>query len=54
MGSGAGWDSTGALGFDDDGAGFSYIGALVTFEVLMVSFALTENARLRRIAGDVT
>ena len=36
------WGSADALGFDDDGARFSYIGALVTFEVLMVSFELTE------------
>ncbi len=43
----------GVVGFDYDGARFSHIGALVTFEVLMVSFALTEDARLRRIAGAV-
>ena len=43
----------GALGFDYDGARFSHIGALVTFEVLMASFALTADARLRRIAGVV-
>ena len=43
----------GALGFDYDGARFSHIGALVTFEVLLASFALTHDARLRRIAGAV-
>ncbi len=43
----------GAVGFDFDGARFSHIGALVTFEVLMASFALADDARLRRIAGAV-
>ena len=43
----------GALGFDYDGARFSHVGALVTFEVLVASFALTQDARLRRIAGAV-
>ena len=46
--------STGALGFDDDSAHFSPSGARDTFEVLMVSFVLTEDARLRRIAGALT
>ncbi len=43
----------GALGFDYDGARFSHVGSLVTFEVLMASFALTGDASLRRIAGAV-
>ena len=43
----------GALGFDYDGARFSHVGTLVTFEVLMASFGLTGDARLRRIAGAV-
>ena len=43
----------GALGFDYDGARFSHVGALVSFEVLLASFALAGDARLRRIAGAV-
>ena len=43
----------GALGFDYDGARFSHVGTLVTFEVLLASFGLTGDARLRRIAGAV-
>ena len=43
----------GALGFDYDGARFSPVGALVSFEVLLASFALAGDARLRRIAGAV-
>ena len=43
----------GALGFDYDGARFSHVGTLVSFEVLMASFALAGDARLRRIAGAV-
>ena len=43
----------GALGFDYDGARFSHVGALVSFEVLLASFALTGDARLRRMAGAV-
>ena len=43
----------GALGFDYDGARFSHIGAFVTFEVLIASFALSDDTRLRRIAGAV-
>ena len=42
-----------ALGFDYNGARFSHVGARVTFEVLMASFALDGDARLRRIAGVV-
>jgi len=43
----------GALGFDYDGARFSHVGTLVSFEVLMASFALAGDARLRRMAGAV-
>ena len=42
-----------ALGYDFDGARFSHVGALVTFEVLLASFALADDASLRRIAGAV-
>ncbi|MGZ5008431.1 MAG: chromate resistance protein ChrB domain-containing protein [Methylobacter sp.] len=37
-----------ALGFDFDGAAFSHIGALVTFEVLLASFAL-DHPGLKRL-----
>ena len=43
----------GALGFDYDGARFSHVGALVTFEVLLASFDLTADAALRHLAGVV-
>ena len=43
----------GALGFDYDGARFSHVGALVTFELLLASFDLTGDAALRRLAGVV-
>lgn len=36
-----------ALGFDFDGAAFSHVGARVTFEVLLASFALETPALLR-------
>lgn len=41
-----------AIGFDFDNATFSHIGQLVTFEVLMASFALDKPA-LKRLAGLV-
>lgn len=41
-----------ALGFDFDGASFSHVGALVTFEVLVASFAL-ETPALQRLGGLV-
>lgn len=41
-----------ALGFDFDGASFSHVGSLVTFEVLLHSFAL-QDAALHRVAGIV-
>lgn len=43
----------GALGFDFDGARFTHVGARVTFEVLMASFALDHDAGLQRIARTV-
>ncbi len=36
-----------ALGFDFDGAEFSHVGRHVTFEVLVVSFGLTQPAMMR-------
>lgn len=41
------------LGFDFDGARFTHVGALVTFEVLMASFGLELDARLQRMARAV-
>lgn len=43
----------GALGFDYDGARFTHLGALVTFEVLLASFGLSGDTALRRLAGLV-
>jgi hypothetical protein len=43
----------GAIGYDYDGARFTHVGALVTFEVLAASFALESDNRLRRIAASV-
>ncbi|KAB2969219.1 chromate resistance protein ChrB domain-containing protein [Zoogloea sp.] len=42
----------GAVGFDFDGARFSHIGARVTFEVLVASFAL-ESPAINRLGGIV-
>jgi len=42
-----------AVGFDFDGAPFTHIGNLVTFEVLVASFNLGGDAALRRIAAMV-
>ena len=42
-----------ALGFDFDGASFTHVGELVTFEVLMATFSLSRDAALRRIAAMV-
>ena len=38
-----------ALGFDFDGADFTHVGARVTFEVLLASFALDDDKGLERI-----
>ena len=43
----------GALGFDFDGARFTHVGSKVTFEVLVLSFALERDAALARIAALV-
>lgn len=42
-----------AIGFDFDGARFSHVGARVTFEVLLASFGLDQDARLLRIGAMV-
>lgn len=42
-----------ALGFDFDGATFTHIGKRVTFEVLLKSFGLEDNAALVNIAAVV-
>lgn len=42
-----------ALGFDFDGASFSHLGGLVTFEVLAASFGLDSNPAIARIAAMV-
>lgn len=39
-----------ALGFDFDGAEFTHVGERVTFEVLLESFALTDDPALHRLA----
>lgn len=43
----------GALGFDFDGARFTHVGALVSFEVLAAGFGLDADARLQRIGRVV-
>lgn len=42
-----------ALGFDFDGAAFSHVGGLVTFEVLLHAFRLDGDVALRRLAAMV-
>ena len=42
-----------ALGFDFDGATFTHVGERVTFEVLLASFGLDEDAALLRLGGIV-
>jgi hypothetical protein len=42
-----------ALGFDFDGAAFTHVGELVTFEVLLASFGLDEDPALLRLAAMV-
>jgi hypothetical protein len=42
-----------ALGFDFDDAAFTHVGAQVTFEVLLASFGLGDDAALNRIGGLV-
>ncbi len=43
----------GSIGFDFDGARFTHVGTLVSFEVLMASFGLAGDAGLQRIARIV-
>ncbi len=43
----------GALGFDFDGARFTHVGALVSFEVLLASFGLSADPALQRLARAV-
>lgn len=43
----------GALGYDYDGARFSHVGPLVSFEVLLASFSLDADPQLQRIARSV-
>ncbi|WP_440112030.1 chromate resistance protein ChrB domain-containing protein [Acidovorax sp. BL-A-41-H1] len=45
--------STEFVGFDYDGAPFTHVGPLVTFEVLMASFGLGDDARLQHLARMV-
>ena len=42
-----------ALGFDFDGATFTHVGERVTFEVLMASFGLDDDAALMRLGAMV-
>lgn len=42
-----------ALGFDFDGANFTHVGSLVTFEVLLASFSLEVDFALQRLAEVV-
>lgn len=42
-----------ALGFDFDGAAFTHVGERVTFETLMASFGLEEDAALMRMGAMV-
>lgn len=42
-----------ALGFDFDNAAFTHVGARVTFEVLLASFSLEEDAALARLGSLV-
>lgn len=42
-----------ALGFDFDGATFTHVGSLVTFEVLLATFELDRNPALARMAAVV-
>ncbi|MFY9460803.1 MAG: chromate resistance protein ChrB domain-containing protein [Pseudomonadota bacterium] len=43
----------GAVGYDFDGAQFTHIGSLVSFEVIVHSFGLQEDPKLKRIAAIV-
>ena len=43
----------GAVGYDFDGAQFTHIGSLVSFEVILASFGLQSDPKLKRIAAIV-
>ncbi|HEY0858620.1 MAG TPA: chromate resistance protein ChrB domain-containing protein [Albitalea sp.] len=43
----------GAVGFDFDGAAFTHVDTLVSFEVMMASFGLDDDLPLQRIAAAV-
>ncbi|RZL00264.1 MAG: chromate resistance protein [Rubrivivax sp.] len=43
----------GAIGYDFDGAQFTHIGPLVSFEVMAASFGLQDDPKLRRIGAIV-
>ena len=43
----------GAVGFDFDGAEFTHVDSKVTFEVLLTSFGLDQDAALARLAALV-
>lgn len=43
----------GAVGYDFDGAQFTHIGSLVSFEVILASFGLHSDPKLKRIATIV-
>jgi hypothetical protein len=43
----------GGIGFDFDGARFTHVGAHVTFEVMLLSFALHTDPKLQRLAAAV-
>ncbi|MDP3226774.1 MAG: chromate resistance protein [Acidovorax sp.] len=45
--------SADVIGFDFDGARFTHVGALVTFEVLIASFGLQADLRLQHLARAV-
>lgn len=43
----------GTVGYDFDGAQFTHVGSLVSFEVILASFALQHDPKLKRIAAIV-
>ena len=43
----------GIVGYDFDGAQFTHIGSLVSFEVILASFGLQDDPKLKRIAAIV-